>query len=108
MLALTTIQLSVSPINPSAYFDFTVNAILLDQTSAAWTTFSSLSLTGSFVGGSSTQSSATGSADFTVYKSSPGTFLVTCTSGTVTATLSITVVSNRLKITSVSPSVSSI
>ena len=107
-LALTTIQLSVSPINPSSNFDFSVNALLFDQTNAAWTTLSTLSLTGSFVGGSSTKTTATGSADFTIYKSTPGKFVVTCTSGTVTATLSITVVPNRLKITSVSPSVSSI
>ena len=110
-----TITLSSSNLSPSVNFDFTITATLKGEDSAAFLNQCVLTLsetTGSTIIGSNSQTTSTGTADFIIAFGTSGSKSLSCScpaSGANTekiGTLSVTVSSLKLKITSISPSVS--
>jgi hypothetical protein len=105
-LALTSIQVSSSVSQISAYFDFTITALLKDQELNTWTSTTSLSLTGSLsISGDTSLSTSSGSALFSIYSSQSGTLVITVSSSGVSGSTTITILKNSLKIYSITPTV---
>jgi hypothetical protein len=104
VLDFTTITLASTSTSYSENCDFTVTATLKDQLGGTWTQSLSLLLSGSNVQPSSALNpTVTGSHSFTIYCTSYGTLTLTASSGTISATLTLTILQNRLKFDSVSP-----
>ena len=110
-----TITLSSSNLSPSVNFDFVITATLKGEDNAAFLNQCVLTLsetTGSTIIGSNSQTTSTGTAGFTIAFGTSGLKSLSCScpaSGSnpqKTGTLDVTVSSLKLKITSISPSVS--
>ena len=107
--ALTTISLTSDNTSPSAYFDFTLTATLKDQGGNIWTTLTTVQLTASNgILGTLSNDISNGSGTFSVYCSLSGSNTITATSGSVTAQVTINISQNKLKISSLSPTVNPI
>ena len=105
-LALTSIQVSSSVSKISAYFDFTITALLKDQASSTWTASTTLTLTGSLsISGDTSSTTDSGSASFSIYSSQSGSLIITVSSSSVSGQTTITILKNSLKILSVLPTV---
>ena len=101
-----SMTLSVPSSSPSVNFSFTVTATLKGEDSAAYTGACSLTLASTGVAGTLTASNSAGTATFSIYFPTIGTKTITVTapiSGSypaVTATASITILTQILKVTS--------
>lgn len=99
-----TLTASVTSI--SGYFDFTLTAALLDQIGIAFTSSSTITLTSTKTfGGQTSLTTTTGSSTFTVHGLESGTHVFTASCSGKSATVSVNILSNTLKFTSISPSV---
>lgn len=105
VLALSTISILSSNNSPSANVQFSLTCTLKDQVGSSWTSSTILTLTAtkSFVG-SNTVTTSTGSGVFSVYCLTSGSVTFTVSSS-VTGTITVNVLQDKLKIIQVTPAV---
>jgi hypothetical protein len=104
--AVTSMTLTRSVTSISGYLDFTLTASLFDQIGISFTESSTISLTSDKVfGGQISLTTTTGSASFTVHGIESGLHTFTASCSGKSATTTVTILSNVLKFTSISPSV---
>lgn len=106
--ALTSISLTSDNSSPSVYFSFGLSCKLYDQSLNLWTTSSTVAITSNpsiIAGNTLSTTTATGSADFSVYSTASGSVTIYCKSGTVTGSLTLTILQDLIKINSVTPNV---
>jgi hypothetical protein len=105
-LALTSIALTSSTSSISGLFSFTLTAKLYDQPGDYWTQSTVVSLTSNKVfGGSTSSTSTTGITTFSIYGIEPGSHLFTATASGISGSVSVTILSNVLSFSSISPTV---
>lgn len=105
-LVLSTIELTSSTTTPSAYFYLTITATLKDQVSDLWSNSETVVLTdNSKFYGTNSVTASSGTCTYSIYFYSSGTYSLVASSSGVTGTITITVLKNSLKITSLSPTV---
>ena len=107
-LGLSSLAVSIDRLSESANTDFVVTVNLKDQSGGTWSSPCSITLSsdGTLLG--ATTGTASGSLSLTVYSTSTGTLTITATSGSKSDSSSIEILSNSLKIESLSPTVTPI
>ena len=107
ILPYSLYEIQVSSSSPvSCNFDFTLTIKLYDQKSELWTSDTSLTLTTSTsLYGELTKTISSGQGTSTVYSTAVGDNLITLQSGSITTTITVTILKNSLRIDSISPTV---
>lgn len=104
-----TIELSTSNATPTKNFNFVITALLKGEDERTFTGTTTVSLTetqGEVIGGTTSVSTSSGTAELTIYFTTIGQKYIQATSGTASRTIEVTVPTLTLKITSFTPSVS--
>ena len=103
---LQELKVTSTTLTPSAHFDFVINVRLQDLCGSLVMTSTSVDLVTSFtIFGSLIKSTSSGTAAFTFYSTTTGSLDITVSAGLLSSTLSLNVLQNILKVTSIVPSV---
>jgi hypothetical protein len=100
-----TVTLTASTLSPTIYFTFSITVSLLAEDGSPFTSQCSVSISdsSSSLVGTTPLSTSTGQASFTFYFTSPGLKSISASAGSLTSHLSLSAMSLRLQVTSVSP-----
>lgn len=102
---LTTIELSASPNPVSTNFDFKVNVTVKDQIGRLWWKSCQIDATGNNLDGQLSQTTQSGFAEFVLRFQQSGNQVLTFSSEGISASLTIIVLKNMIKIVNITPTV---